>query len=263
MVNQRGPFQFVLDTGANRTVLTPRLVAALGLKVAANEPATMSGVTGSASVPTVAVEQIKAGEVILSRQQLPVADSLSMDTDGILGVDALGGTRVLVDFINNKVQIRPAHREGVMDGLTRIRAQCRFRRLLMVQASVGRIPVSAVIDTGSEYTLANSALRARLGLPARVTASNATDVIGETLARQRGERRTVPLIRMGGVQTINPTVVFGDFYIFKLWGLEAEPAIVVGMDMIGTLDTFLIDYQRCEIQVRARNRVTFDSIHVQ
>ncbi len=251
-VNRQGPYQFVLDTGANRTVLTPRLVAELGLETAPADHVTLSGVTGSASVPTVAIEQVKAGDVELNRQQLPVADSLSEDTHGTLGIDALRDTRVLVDFVNGRIQIRRAHREGLRDGLTRIPAQCRFKRLLMVKASVGRIPVRAVIDTGSQYTLANSALRAKLGLPAGMAASRMTDVIGETLARQRGERRAVPVLRMGGVQVVNPSFIFGDFHVFKLWRLEHEPAIVVGMDMLGTLDTLLIDYQRCELQVGTR-----------
>jgi predicted aspartyl protease len=250
-VNEQGPFRFVLDTGANRTVLTPRLAERLGLEVVHDKTITMSGVTGSASVPTVLVEHVKAGEVVLKAQHLPVADSLSADVDGILGVDALGDTRVIVDFERGKVQVRKAHREGVMDGMTRVPAKFRFGRLLVVQATVGRIPVKAVIDTGSQYTLANLALRQRLGFREAFTASNSTDVIGETLARQRGERRQVPVLRMGGaIQIPRPTVIFGEFYVFRLWDLEQEPAVVIGMDMIGSLEAFLIDYQRGEIQLR-------------
>ena len=44
--------------------------------------------------------------------------------------------------------------------------------------------------------------------------------------------------------------VGGEFYVFRLWDLEQEPAVVIGMDMIGSLEAFLIDYQRGEIQVR-------------
>jgi len=194
---------------------------------------------------------VAAGDVVLKAQHLPVADSLSSDVDGILGVDALGDTRVIVDFAAGKVQVRKAHREGLMDGMTRVPAKFRFGRLLVVQASIGRIPVKAVIDTGSQYTLANMALRQRLGFREGFTASNSTDVIGETLARQRGERRQVPVLRMGGaIQIARPTVIFGEFYVFRLWDLEQEPAVVIGMDMIGSLEAFLIDYQRGEIQVR-------------
>jgi predicted aspartyl protease len=252
IVNGKGPFQFVLDTGANRTVLTPRLVATLGLEISPSRKVTLSGVTGSASVPTVSVATVKAGEVVLSDQHLPVVEPLSPDVHGILGVDALANTRIRMDFLTGKLQIRKAHRERLPDDLFRIPAQCRLKRLVMVKATVGRIPVSAVLDTGSQYTLGNTALRAKLGLPKREAASKMTEVIGETLARQPGERRVVPVIRMGELQSVSPTVIFGDFHVFRLWNLEAEPAIVVGMDMIGSLETLVIDYQRCGIQARTR-----------
>jgi predicted aspartyl protease len=253
-VNGQGPFQFVLDTGANRTVLTPALATLLGLDISANRKVTLSGVTGSASVPTVSVDEVRAGNVALNHQILPIADSLSPNVHGILGVDALEDARIQMDFSSGKLAIRKAHRQGVLDGMTRIPGECRHQRLLIVRADVGRVAVSAVIDTGSQYTLGNRALRVKLGLPERVTDQHVTEVIGETLARQPGERRVVPVLRMGSLQQVNPQVVFGDFHVFKLWHLEDRPAIVVGMDLLGSLESMLIDYQRCEIQVRARNQ---------
>ena len=64
---------------------------------------------------------------------------------------------------------------------------------------------------------------------------------------------------MGDLRITNLTVTFGDFYIFKLWDLRATPAIVIGMDMIGTLDTFGVDYLRREVQIRVRTWPHADS----
>ena len=249
-INGQGPFRFVLDTGANRSVLTPQLAAHLGLPVSKANRLIMTGVTGSASVPTVAVEQLKVGDVELHQVQLPVAAGLSEDVSGTLGVDALPDSRVLLDFANRRIQIRKAHRESLMDGFSRIRGQCRFERLLIVRATVGRVPVRAVVDTGSQFTLGNFALRTKLGFPEKLDPVKTTDVIGETLERQKGERRLVPVVRVGTLQSATPSFIFGDFHVFKLWGLEKEPAIVMGMDMLGSLDTIIIDYQRCEMRVR-------------
>lgn len=260
-VNHRGPFQFLLDTGANRTVLTPRLVAAVGATIAHGPMVTLSGVTGSAWVPTVSLDQVKAGEVMLDRPRLPVADALSTDTDGILGVDSLRNTRVLMDFTRNKVSITRAHREGAMDGLTSIPGQFRFGRLLIVRASVDRIPVKAIIDTGSARTLGNPALLAKLRSRAGKGGPNPkVDVIGQTLARQTGELQRVRLVRMGNFQMLDATIVFGDFYIFKLWRLDAVPALVIGMDMLGTLDQLVIDYRSRELQLRVRSHAHRKSV---
>jgi predicted aspartyl protease len=249
-INGQGPFRFVLDTGANRSVLTPQLAAHLGLPVSTTNRLTMTGVTGSASVPTVAVDWIKVGDVELRDVQLPVAAGLSPDVSGTLGVDALPDTRVLLDFTNRRIQIRKAHRESLRDGFSRIPGQCRFQRLLTVRATVGRISVRAVVDTGSQFTLGNLALRTKLGFPEQLDPVRTTDVIGETLERQKGERRPVPVVRVGNLQSPAPSFIFGDFHVFKLWRLEADPAIVMGMDMMGSLDQLVIDYQRCEIEVR-------------
>jgi hypothetical protein len=45
-------------------------------------------------------------------------------------------------------------------------------------------------------------------------------------------------------------VTFGDFYIFGLWGLAGEPALLIGMDVWGVLDTLVIDYRRRDLQLR-------------
>jgi predicted aspartyl protease len=251
-INGQGPFRFVLDTGANRTVLTPQLAAHLGLPVSATNHVTLSGVTGSALVPTVMVDRVKVGDVELRNVQLPTAASLSDDTSGTLGVDALPDSRVLLDFATGRIQIRKAHRENLMDGFSRIRGECRYMRLLIIHATVGRVPVRAVVDTGSQFTLANQELRAKLGYPEQLDPARTTDVIGETLERQKGERRIVPVVRLGTLQSPHPTLIFGDFYVFKLWKLEAEPAIVIGIDMLSSLDKLVIDYQRCEVHVRPR-----------
>jgi predicted aspartyl protease len=255
MVNNQGPFLFVLDTGATRTVLTPQLVTALGLQSVTDGGVTLNGATGSAVVPTAAVARVAAGDVVLENQELPVAGALASGIDGILGVDALEAKRVLVDFASGKIQIRDARHERPLQGAERMPAQSSFGGLLVVDAYVERVHVKAVIDTGSESTLGNAALRRALYVHAQATAANAMiDVLGETLALQRAERQTVATLRVGDVRVDHFNIAFGEFYIFRLWNLERQPALVIGMDLIGKLNAFAIDYERNEIQLRAQSR---------
>jgi predicted aspartyl protease len=252
MVNSKGPFSFALDTGANRTVLSPRLAQALGLDVVADNRVTMNGTTGSAIVPTALVERVAAGDVTLIGQQLPVANALTNDIDGVLGVDGLAGKRVMVDFKTGRIEIRNSRYEKPLDGTARIPAQLRFGRLMVVDAYVERVRVKAVIDTGSEYTLGNAALYAALQDPSRANVPYpAVEVRGETLALQPGERWPVIAIKVGDVHAVHFSIVFGRFYIFQLWNLQSAPAVVIGMDLIGRLDTLVLDYQRREVQMLA------------
>jgi hypothetical protein len=59
-----------------------------------------------------------------------------------------------------------------------------------------------------------------------------------------------PAIELGSIQIRDPGVTFADMYIFKQWKLTNEPAILIGMDTLGLLDTMVIDYRRHELQLR-------------
>ena len=251
-VNGQGPFQFLLDTGANRTVLTPRLVERLGLQVSHDDTVSMSGVTGALVVPTVWVERISAGDLVLENQRLPVAYALGNDVDGVLGVDGFANKRVLVDFVHHKVEIRASRSVVALPNVKRARTSFKFGLLMITPGTVGRVRINAVIDTGSEHTLGNRALHDALHLQEEANQSDMTEVIGQTLAKQLGARHQVQNVIVADTQTKLVNVVFGDFYMFKLWELDKEPTLVVGMDLMGALDALVIDYGRKEVQFQTR-----------
>lgn len=60
----------------------------------------------------------------------------------------------------------------------------------------------------------------------------------------------MPAIEMGGVQIVSPGVTFANVSIFKEWNLTRDPAILIGMDALGMLDTLIIDYHRHELHLR-------------
>ena len=47
-------------------------------------------------------------------------------------------------------------------------------------------------------------------------------------------------------------MTFADFAIFEHWKMTEEPAMLIGMDVLGLLDTLIIDYRRKELQVKLR-----------
>jgi hypothetical protein len=212
----------------------------------------MNGVTGAEVVPTVFVERVSAGDLAIENQRLPVAYALGGDVDGVLGVDGLGNERVLIDFVHHKVEIRASRSVVALADVTRTRIRFKFGQLMIATGQVGSTRVSAVIDTGSQYTLGNGALRNALNLHEEATQANTTEVIGQTLAKQLGQQHVVRDVVVADTRTRYVNVVFGDFYMFKLWDLNADPTLVVGMDLLGGLDTLVIDYGRREVQFRSR-----------
>jgi predicted aspartyl protease len=254
MVNDQGPFRFILDTGANRSVLSPRLVATLGLDSSAHAPVSVHGVTGIAVLPAVQVARMQAGDVVLQRdRQMPVLTRpILADADGVLGVEGLGSARIDIDFADDRVTIAPSSGRPRADpGFITIPATLHNEGLLMVAARVGRVRTKAIIDTGAERTLGNAALRNALLLtPRRGAEPTLTTVLGATPALGEGMTLVAPTIYLGQAELKNLEVTFADLHVFRIWNLEREPAILIGMDLLGTVERLIIDYRRREIQIK-------------
>ena len=69
---------------------------------------------------------------------------------------------------------------------------------------------------------------------------------------QVGSRVATPSLALGAIMVRNPAMTFADFAIFEHWKMTNEPAMLVGMDVLGLLDTLIIDYRRKELQVKLR-----------
>src|SRR5688572_30152178 len=88
LINGKGPFRLVLDTGASKSALLPRVARAIGVPL---QPSTMRvhGVTGSTVVSTVAIDQIEVGELLMGATTLPIVPDVFGGADGVLGNEAL------------------------------------------------------------------------------------------------------------------------------------------------------------------------------
>jgi hypothetical protein len=113
--------------------------------------------------------------------------------------------------------------------------------------------VKAVIDTGAQLTSGNLALRDAL-LKSRRLEEQVDEVIGVTGDSQEGPTSRVPPIVLGDIVVRNAQITFVDLYIFKHWRLTDEPALLIGMDVLGVLDTLILDYKRREMQIRLVGR---------
>jgi ABC-type transporter lipoprotein component MlaA len=123
-------------------------------------------------------------------------------------------------------------------------------QLIVVNAVVGDVHTKAIIDTGGQTTIGNLALRDALAQHRLTFHGKPDQIVGATLAVQNGELIDTPAIELGPIQIRDSGVTFADMYIFKQWKLTNEPAIMIGMDALGTLDTLIIDYRRHELQMR-------------
>ena len=120
----------------------------------------------------------------------------------------------------------------------------------MVRARVGGVLVQAIIDTGGQATIGNEAMRR--ALVRRYTKGVRTEVVDVTSESQQGESFASPPIELGPIQIRGTHVTYGDMNIFEHWMLTRDPVMLIGMDALGLLDVFIIDYRRHELQLRMR-----------
>jgi len=251
MVDGRGPYRFIVDTGANESTISPKLAAALGLAPSTTRSLRIAGVTGTEIVPSVSIESLRAGAMVIAHSQLPVVWSPIMTgADGILGAAGLAQDSLLVDFLHNTVVIHTADDVGIPSGYARVQATRLRSGLLSVRGEVGGVPVDAIIDTGSPQTLGNMALyRALYSNP---KGGGKASVFGVTKQVRPGNVAVAPTVDLGAIRIGNAVLVFGDFPIFKVWGLTARPVIILGMDVLGSVDAFSIDFRHAAIGVAPR-----------
>jgi predicted aspartyl protease len=249
LINGQGPFRLVLDTGASKSALLPRVARALNIPM---QPAMMRlhGVTGSTDVSTVAINQLEVGELLMGASTLPIVPDVFGGADGVLGNEALGDKRIYIDFRRDFIEIMMSRSERPGMGMSRIPLKLTRGKLLAFKTRIGSVATTAVIDTGAQRTIGNQALRTALNR--RMRNAEQEEIIGVTLDVAKGDNIPTPPIAFGNATISGVRVTFTDTAIFDHWQLTNEPALLLGMDVLGLLDVLVIDYKTKELHVRFR-----------
>lgn len=244
-INGQGPFQFVVDTGANQSVISQELAAQLALTAGA--AIQLHGVAGVDTTPTAIARRFEIGTRATADVRMPVIAKAAMGADGIIGVDLLKKSRVRLDFGSRELTISPSAPFSPDPFAVVVRARRRGGQLLIVDTDLAGIRVDAFLDTGAERSIGNAALLklATLRMPQNKFYEVAiTSVTGRTMA---GQLANIPVMRVGHVRLVNLALTFADLHIFQIWNLQ-QPAILLGMDALGTFDRVSLDFGRAEVQ---------------
>jgi predicted aspartyl protease len=250
MINGRGPFRFVVDTGASHSTISPTAATALGLTPDTVPSIVLNGITGSTSVSAVTVDKLETGALLLERTAMPVVWApVLAGADGILGAASLTSQSLLVDFQHNKVVIAPRVNAPTRDGSMRVHAVRLPDGLMTINTLVAGVRVRAVIDTGAQRSLGNLALRDAIfeGHRSAGAMARVTSVYGATKDIETGEVLRVPVISVQSLRIQDVELVFGGFHIFKVWGMQEQPAMIIGMDVLGTTTAMGIDFKNQDV----------------
>jgi predicted aspartyl protease len=239
MINGKGPFRFLVDTGASTSVVTMDLAIALGLTF--QGATTIYGTTGQATMPVARAAELVVGSVRKKDIRLvAMTHPLGARADGIIGADVFAGRRVVFDLNRKTVRISNSQRRSVKSDTN---FRLRDGRLAEVSGRAGRVKAGIIIDTGADCTLINPVLREALRAehPGLRTLEHVI-VTGLTGHQLEGEGIYMPILGMRDFKVFDLVAVAVDAPIFHVWKLQNEPAMILGADVLLRLPRFSIDY---------------------
>lgn len=249
-VNERGPYRFIVDSGADTSVVGWRI--SRGQALPAGTPVTLNGITASARVDRVRVDALTLGPSTVRMLELPALDEGDIGGQGMIGIDALAGQRLLLDFETRLIRVEDASRPAQrLDGEIIVVARRRRGQLILTQVRAAGLPVDAVVDTGSEITIGNLALRDKLirGNRDRFTTVEVIGVTGVTIPMQVA---TIGELRLGSVTLRNVPMAFADIPPFEVFGLSKEPSLLLGTDLLATFRRISLDFRARKVRFQLR-----------
>ncbi|MFT4254947.1 MAG: retroviral-like aspartic protease family protein, partial [Caulobacter sp.] len=244
-INDQGPFRFVVDSGADRSVISEALAGRMNLP--RGRDVIVHGIGGSAITPTARIDHLVTGEARLADVELPVLASGRVGGDGLLGVDILQDRSVVMDFKRKRLEVRhstPQYRFFRRPQEVQVSADQRFGRLTVVDCRVNNIRTLAFIDSGAGSSIGNMALSRAIQARARRNADPALAVrlLGVAGGETIGEYRILKSMNMGDVRMTNLAVVFADLHIFDHWKINQKPAILLGVDVLKLFARVELDF---------------------
>ncbi|HVY87446.1 MAG TPA: retropepsin-like aspartic protease [Hyphomonadaceae bacterium] len=249
MLNGQGPFSFMVDTGSTTTVIAERHVKALAAPIIGMM--TVNGTTGTSDTPMASLANLETGVVTKKDIRVAVLSDYGLGReDGILGADVFAGKRLSFDIPAKSVRVEPSRREmRRLNSVTNMRV--RNGLLAEIDGSIGRVSAKLMLDTGAQNCIANPVLSEALlkAYPHLVRHSNVS-VVGVTGQVITGDYLELPKIDFKEFAVKDSGAVVADAPIFRIWGLDREPAMIVGVNLLSRLSTFSIDYGAREFDAR-------------
>jgi predicted aspartyl protease len=243
-INGSQPYPFIVDTGAERTVIANDLAKFLALE--AGPKLALATITGPATADSYVIENLVMNTVNVPFIEAPGLDRQNLGAYGLLGIDSLEDHKVLLDFKHQTMDILPSlkrKRDGRMEqGMIVVSATRRAGRMILSNAEIGGMKIDIILDTGAQSSMGNFALRDKLRRRDRRFEYVQVTMRSVTGDQLQGDFTQVRGISIGGLTITDLPVTFANNYAFKALKLDKKPAILLGMDALKLFDRVMIDF---------------------
>jgi predicted aspartyl protease len=241
-IGTHGTFRFLIDTGAQNTVISSEL--ALRLALAPSATALVIGTAGEMRVAVVRLDGLMLGSRSFDGLDAPLLRAGDIGADGAVGLDSLQHSRVVLDFVKNTIAVSEAQTDHDSGYEIVVRARRRSGQLIITNATIDDIPVDVVVDTGSNVTIGNPALAAALAKRGPRTPTTLYSMTGQQIAASVGVSRALVL---GQLRLGNVPIAYADAPPFGYLGLARRPAILLGMSELRAFKRVAIDFDKRKV----------------
>ena len=258
-INGHGPYHFVVDSGADTSVVGLRIARDLQLPL--GTPAVLNNMTDRSIVDRVKVDELILGPTIVRDLELPALREQDLGGAGMIGIDALVRQRLMMDFEQRLIKVEDASKPAKsVPGEIVVTARLKRGQLILTQVKASGLSLDAVIDTGSQITIGNFALRDKLVRRkfGKIQTVTAIGVTGSSVDLQIAR---IAELRVGSVILRNVPMAFADVPPFKVFGLADRPALLLGSDLLETFRRVSLDFRARKVRFQLR-RCTPQSVVV-
>jgi predicted aspartyl protease len=213
-VNGDGPHQFILDTGAGVSLLTPELAERVGVTI--TESTEGMGAGGKLAISLGVVESLSIGQARAENVQVAITSELhrigaviGASVDGNVGYSYLKDFSLTLDYQKLTLQLIQAEQETDVDGGAEIKFKLAHpsKPLVLVPTFVNdEGPFIFALDTGASSTVLSSDVAQMLG----IESTGIPQMTGAGGAMQ-GARGVVRSLAVGNARLENLTVATADF----------------------------------------------------
>ena len=244
-VNGAGPFQFILDTGAGTSLLSPDLAKQLDVKVIGSKEGQTAA--GKVSVSLARVDSLAVGETKLDEVDIGIVDlghigkTVGAQIDGDLGYNFLKHFRVTIDYRRSEIRLDDPYRVEDFGKVAQtempIRLASPTKPLILIDVYAnGRGPFQFAIDTGTSTTAITLELARELAVDGAsvgpVTAG------GGQVEVEAGNLKS---LQVGGARLDNLAVVVANFFEGLSNAVGAKLDGIVGYNFLRNYKV-MIDY---------------------
>lgn len=248
MIGGRGPWNFIIDTGSQRTVIARDLAQRLALPPRAN--VTIISMTGRSETNTVALPPLGFGGNSIEDIEAPVLEGDHLGGPGLLGLDSLHAKRVTLNFRSGQMEIANSNarrRLSVDPDTIVVEARRRRGQLILLNSDVNGMRVAIMLDTGTHFSIGNLALRDKLVSKKRAPVMMETTLTSVTGGQLTGQVGRIKSVRMGRVNLTEVPVLFADASPFAELGMRDKPALLLGISALRIFDRVAIDFGRGKV----------------